>query len=167
MEGLAVLLGLVVLFCTVVLPVLTYFAVRGLNARVEALEESVLRELRGLRKALGPAAAREAPLPEAAASSVPAAAAAKAPLRVPEAAASSVPAAAVAKAPLRVPAADVVAVRPPSSEAAAPSAPPPLPAEPARERAGLAEPAVAVSEADSAGARLLRRMWNWIVVGEE
>ncbi len=149
MAGLWVLAGLGALVCAIILPILTYGAVRALRERLDALEPALLRELRLLREALAEVRAAR-PLhgetPPCDAPAAPSGLENDNAVRADEAGAA---------APLPPAAVNVPAVLPVSV-----CTPPPLAAKPAN-------PAAPLSDTDSAGTRLLRRMWNWIVVGEE
>lgn len=156
MEGLLVVLGVCALITYVVLPIITLVAVMNLGRRLESLERAVRELLRP--PALQAAKARPgAPAPSVAEAPPP-------------------PSAASAAVRLEAPAAAVAAARPPplapasSAARAAPdqalaalleSAPPPKP------KPAPAPAHAATRGADAAGARLLSRMWSWVVVGEE
>lgn len=164
MEGFFVLIGVGALICTIILPILTYSAVRALRERMDSLESSALQELRLLRKAL---AESGAPKPSGVEPEKRAASAAVTPAPVP----AQQPVSA-AISPGRSAAQESYSAIPSSAERktavtalAAKVPPPPLPA-PAAVKPSPAAGAP-VSETDSAGVRLLHRMWNWIVVGEE
>lgn len=150
MEGLLALLAIVAVAVYVVLPICTFVAVRRLGARIESLENAV-REL--LRTRVAPAARLPAAVE-------PAAARAPAPspgpsVGRPSAGPAVEPVAAAVTPRLPAPAPSATAAKPPKlpllSLADAPAA-----------------PAVAPKrDVDAAGVKLLRRMWNWVVVGEE
>lgn len=131
MEGFLLLLGISVGVVILVLPVCTFFAVRGLSRRIESLEGAVRDLLRVSSRKAPPAAL---PTAESVAIAKP----------------LEVVAEPVATAPART-------LPPPLAAVAAKPTPPlpPVPAEPP------------LPQVDAAAVRLLRRAWNWIVVGEE
>ena len=161
MESLAILLGLGVLVCSIVLPILTFAAVRALRERVESLERSVLLELRTLSKARAEAGPQKPAEPEAQKVFAPA------PLVRVCGAEKAAPAeiACQEAADLKPPVAGTPGGPSEPEPEAGQAYPPSLPAEAARQPAP--GETAASSEIDSAGVRLVRRMWNWIIVGEE
>ncbi len=148
MEGLFAVLGIFALAVILVLPICTFVAVRRLGRRMDALESAIREQLRAATRL---AAASAHPV-------------------VPEPA-----------RPVAVPAPDVrlplplVTLQP--EVKACPVAldvPPPLAmaetVKPVAMPAPVPEPAPLPErqpEVDAAAVRLLRRMWNWLVVGEE
>ena len=142
MEGLFAVLGILALVVTLILPICTFVIVRRLNSQVEALERALRGHLRS----------SDRPAPVAPSAAPPASLLVAPPV---EPAATPLPP--VLLAPVVTPHLAAPVVQPPRATVAVKPAvlPPPLAVPTPR------------PEVDAAAVRLLRRMWNWIVVGEE
>ena len=183
MEGLFAVLGISALVVTLILPICTFVIVRGMSRRMESLEQALRAHSReASRPASDPAApppaaqtmhpapvafAETAAQPPVARPAPPAAVPVTEPVAMPPVARPIYPAAAPVAEPVKEPlptfspTPDVVPL------VAVPAAPPPLsPRSAASARLPDAVPPQR-TDSDAAAVRLLRRMWNWIAVGEE